>query len=103
MLKEVLGAMRLGDLPKVLVATVSCLSIVLLTTGLPRTLFLSVVGVLLWIAEFLLLAELSLGLGSRGRWRFRRKPRDQSYLDNQVLRVMNEVMNVRPEPFSRRQ
>lgn len=95
--------MRLnGDLPKVLGATFSCLSIGLLTNGLPRTLLLSVAGVLLWVTEILLLGELSLGLGSRGRWRFRRRPREQSYPDNQVLRVMNEVMHVRPEPFSRR-
>jgi len=91
-----------GDLPKVLGATVGCLSISLLTDGSPRTLFLGVGAGLLWVAEFLVFGELAWGLhGSLRPWRRHHRPRDQSYPDNQVLRVMREVMNVRPEPFSK--
>jgi hypothetical protein len=89
-----------GDLPKVLGATLLCLSIGLLTDGRPRTLFFGIAGMLLWVSLFLLFAELSWGLGSLRHWRFALKPRDRSHPDNRVLRVMREVMNVRPEPFS---
>lgn len=89
-----------GDLPKVLGATLLCLSIGLLTDGKPRTLFFGMGAVLLWVSLFLLFAELSWGLGSLRHWRSALKPRDRSHPDNRVLRVMREVMNVRPEPFS---